>query len=71
MSNEKNCNGLTYSEWMKRANKRVSDKIGLSLDDLPDGLGRLYRPLHDAWSEGEEPEDYADNKLWEEGYDCW
>jgi hypothetical protein len=65
MSNEKNCNGLTYSEWMKRANKRVSDKIGLSLDDLPDGLS------NDAWSEGEEPEDYADNKLEEEGYDSW
>jgi hypothetical protein len=66
-----NCNGLTYAEWIGKANARVVAKTGLSLDELTDNLSAHF----EAWKDYQEPEDYADELIEEaettsqEGYD--
>jgi hypothetical protein len=60
---ETNSNGLTFASWLALASARVETRVGLSLDDLPDGN------TWDAWHAGEDPADYADQALEDEGLD--
>ena len=56
-----NPDGLTFDRWTALADARVQRRVGLCLSDLPDG------PSWDAWHDGVDPKDYADELLDEEG----
>ena len=56
--------GRTYDEWTAEADKRVKQRVGfgLGLSDLPDG------PSWDAWNQEQDPAEYADQLLEDEGF---
>ena len=45
---------MTYEQWVAKVNQVLANRIGLSMDDLPDWLSR------DAFEEGLSPEEGAD-----------
>ena len=53
MSEKKNGNDLTYSEWYRKADAACSAVIGLGLSDLPDAC------YADAWEGDEDPAEFA------------
>jgi hypothetical protein len=60
---KRNCEALTFDQWLARANKEIERLVGLSLDDLPD------RMTWDAWDAGENPAEFAREALADEGYE--
>lgn len=45
---------MTYEQWVAKVNQVLANRIGLSMDDLPDWLSR------DAFEDGLSPEEGAD-----------
>lgn len=62
LDEDKIVDGIKFKEWYDKVNVYVMSKIGLGIDDLPDG------PSWDSWEGGMSPEDYGDERLREEGY---
>jgi hypothetical protein len=56
---------MTYEEWLKAVDVIVTNWVGVSLDDLPDWLSR------DAYTEGLDPEEAAEEALLQIGYYNW
>lgn len=62
MMTETNDDGLTFAQWLDRANHACRQISGLTLNDLPDSN------TYDAWSDGESPRDHAIQVLTDEGF---
>lgn len=60
---ELNSDGMTYDNWLKRVNAILDEETGMTLDDFAD------RNTWDAWNAGEDPDEYADTVLEEEGFE--
>ena len=57
-----NCDGLSYTVWMRRVNTWLIAQCGLSSDDLADG------PSWDMWNSGVTPAEYGQELLDENGF---
>ena len=57
-----NGHGLTFSQWYRQATNACVALSGLDLDDLADG------DSSGAWADDVPPEEYAHDRLEEEGF---
>ncbi len=51
-----------FDRWYTKVDRIVSSLAGIGIDDLPDG------PSWDSWASGATPNEYAIERLQEEGY---
>jgi len=51
-----------FQTWYRRADRHVILIAGVGIDDLTDGCS------HDAWSAGVSPEEYAEERLEDDGF---
>lgn len=61
MTEQRNCDGLTFKQWLAKVDAILIETIGVSNDDLADW------PAWDSWDSGETPEDGATYAIEEDG----